>query len=185
MRKRPSLIVIVSVLMLLVLVSRGYAQAPPGIPMIITGVVTLNGSSSPDGYNITAWDNGAVVGSTLTSGGNYSVQVCGQSGQSCNPGDTISFQLDQLTTTQTTSFSRGSAVNLNLDFTGTPNQQPLAVTTTQPTMTEAQTSNQTATAVTAVTGVNTPEYQNQLFVLLVAVLVTIGIMTILRRNKRA
>jgi len=186
MRKWPSRFLLVTILTLLtslVLVGRGFAQAPPGIPMIISGAVTLNGTPSPDGYNITAWDNGAVVGSTLTSGGNYSVQVCGQSGQSCNSGDTINFQLDQLTTTQTTTFSRGSAANLNLDFSGTPNQQPQAVTTTQPTMTEAQNSNQTTTAVTAVTGVTTPEYQNQLAVLLVVVLMTLGVMTIMRRTS--
>ena len=184
MSRSPSRVVLIATVTLLttlILMGRGFAQAPPGIPMIVSGAVTLNGSASPDGYNITAWDNGALVGSTLTTGGNYSVQVCGQSGQSCNPGDTINFQLDQLTTSQTASFARGSAVSLGLDFTGTPNQPPQAVTTAQPTMTEAQTTQVT----TAVTGVTTPEYQNNLAVLLLGLVLTLGIMTIAGRNKKA
>ena len=182
MGKFPSRLtfIVISLVMSIVILSSPalLAQQPPGLPMIVSGQVTLNGTPAPDGYNITAWDNGAVVGSTLTSGGNYSIQVCGQTGQTCNQGDTINFQLAQLTTSQTTTFSRGFPASLNLDFTGTPNQQPQAVTTAQPSMTEAQT-----TVVTVVTSVTTPEYQNYLPVLLVTMLMIIGITMVLRKRR--
>ena len=162
-----------------------FAQQPPGIPMIVSGQVTLNGSPASDGYNVTAWDNGAVVGSTLTSGGNYSVTVCGLAGQTCNQGDTISFQLDQLTTSQTTSLNRGFPVTLNLAFTGTPNQQPqqATATTTQPSMTEAQTVTAVTSVVTVTSSVTTPEFPSYLPVMLVALLMTVGIVVILGRRN--
>jgi len=177
--------ILISLVMSIVILSMpaGFAQQPPGLPMIVSGQVTLNGNPAPDGYNITAWDNGAFVGSTLTSGGNFSVQVCGQSGQTCNQGDTISFQLAQLTTSQTTTFSRGFPANLNLDFTGTPNQQPQVVTTPQASVTEAQTT-QATTIVTTVSSVTTPEYQDYLTVLLVAMLLALGVTTVMNRNRR-
>ena len=177
------------VLMTIVILSgpAGFAQQPPGIPMIVSGQVTLNGTPAPDGYNITAWDNGAVVGSTLTSGGNYSVSVCGEAGQTCSQDDTISFQLDQLTTSQTTSLNRGFPVTLNLAFTGTPSAQPQQVTaaTTQPSVTEAQTTAAVTSVVTVTSSVTTPEYPNYLSIMLVALLITVGLMIILhRRNRR-
>jgi len=186
MGKWPSLFVLVAFLTLLIsmmLMGRGFAQAPPGIPMIVSGTVTLNGSPSPDGYNITALDNGAVVGSTLTIGGNYSVAVCGQAGQSCNQGDTISFQLDQLTTSQTTTLNRGFPATLNLAFTGTPNQQPQSVTTAQPSMTEAQTTTN-ATTVAATSSVSTPEYPNYLAIMLLALIIALGIIAVFGRRKQ-
>jgi len=152
--------------------------------MIVSGAVTLNGNPSPDGYNITAWDNGAVIGSTLTSGGNYSVAVCGQAGQTCNQGDTISFQLDQLTTSQTTTLNRGFPATLNLAFTGTPNQQPQSVTTTQPSMTEAQTTTNATTIVTT-SSVTTPEYPNYLTVMFFGLLIVLGVMAVVgKRTQR-
>ena len=184
MRKWPlrfMLVAILTLLMSLVLMGRGFAQAPPGIPMIVSGTVTLNGNPSPDGYNITAWDNGAVVGSTLTSGGNYSVSVCGVAGQMCNQGDTISFQLDQLTTSQTTTLNRGFPATLNLAFTGTPNQQPQSVTTTQPSMTEAQTM---TTTVATTSSVSTPEYPNYLTIMLLALIMALGIIAVFGHKRQ-
>jgi len=176
LRAHLALFALFSVLASLLVVSGpGFAQAPPGIPMIVSGSVTLNGNPAADGYNITAWDNGAQVGSALTSGGNYSVQVCGGAGQTCNQGDTISFQLGGLTASQTTSFNRGFPVSLNLTFTGTPSQGAQTMATTQ-----AQT---TAPVTTEVTSVATPEYPNYLPVLLVAALITLGVMASVRRRK--
>jgi len=117
---RLELFVLITVVVTLVISSAGKAQGLSGIPMIVSGSVMLNGGPAPDGLNLTSWDRGQLVGSTTTSGGDYSVQVCGQAGQACNQGDTISFQLDQLRTNQTTVFNAGSPVNLDLGFTGSP-----------------------------------------------------------------
>lgn len=56
-----------------------YSQSPPSLPVIFRGNVTLNGSPVVDGLNVTAVDNGLVVGSALTSGGMYSLTACGES----------------------------------------------------------------------------------------------------------
>jgi hypothetical protein len=148
--------------------------------MIVYGSVTLNGSPAADGYNITAWNNGALVGSILTSGGNYSIQVCGAPGQTCSSGNIISFQLAQLTTTQTATFTMGSSVNLNLAFTGTPNQQAQVQQATSSTTAQ---SNQTQ-VVTVVTTVSTPEYPDFAIVALVGLLITlITVVTLGRKRK--
>ncbi len=154
--------------------SAAFAQAPPGIPMVVSGTVTLNGSPAPDGLNVTAWDGSQLVGATTISGGNYTVEVCGTAGQTCSGGDTISFQLDQLTSSQTTTFGSGTSVTLNLSFTGTPTQaaQTTATTTTN------------ATLGPPPVPTTTPEYPNYLPVILVAVLITLGIIATLGRKNR-
>ncbi len=110
------------------------AQTPPPIPVLYSGNVTLNGSPAPDGMNVTALDSGVVVGSSLTTGGQYAVQVCGQAGQTCNDGDTISFNLNgQLTAGQTATFQssqRGLPQSLDLTFTGTVQQMTTSMTET-------------------------------------------------------
>lgn len=147
-------LLLVGVLTPIALVSGvAFAQQPPGIPLIVSGTVTLNGSPAPDGLNLTAWDGTEFVGSTTTSAGNYTVEVCGTAGQTCSGGDTISFELGGLTTSQTTTFSVGGVVTLNLAFTGTPTQ---AAVTTTPT-----------TTTTSTTSTPIPEYGNILLVLLV------------------
>jgi len=182
-RSRLLLLALFAVLVSLLTPGRGFAQTPP-IPMVVSGSVTLNGSPAPDGLNLTAWDSSEFVGSTTTSGGNYSVQVCGVVGQICNENDTISFQLGGVGTNQTTSFGLGLAVNLDLAFTGTPIQAAIT-TTTQPTVTPA--SNQTTTTNTTMTeliGTATPEYPNYLPVTLLAVLITLGVIASLGKKKR-
>ena len=158
-----ALLLLVGVLASVGLVSGvAFAQGPPGLPMVVSGSVTLNGTPAPDGQNLTAWDGGQFVGSTSTSYNatvgmtNYTLEVCGSAGQTCTAGDTISFELDGLTTSQTTTFcsaitpSCAAGVTLNLAFTGTI---PAAASV--------------STAVTTSTPV--PEYGSTVLVLLVAV----------------
>jgi hypothetical protein len=115
------------------------AQSPPPLPMLYAGNVTLNGSPAPDGLNVTAVDNSVVVGSTLTSGGAYSLTACFP--QNCNSGDTLSFMLNgQLTAAETISINtanRGSPQTQDLSFTGTLSSAQ--ATTTQTTMIEVST----------------------------------------------
>jgi hypothetical protein len=92
------------------------------------------------------------------SGGSYTIEVCGEAGQTCHQGDTISVQLAQLATTQTTTFNPGFPVNLNLAFTGTS-----TITST----------------------VATPEYPNYATIPLVAVLITLRVIATRGRNKNA
>jgi hypothetical protein len=136
----------------------------PELPMTIYGNVTLNGSPAPDGLNVTAWDNGRLVGSTTTSGGSYSVVVCGVAGETCSAGDTISFQLAQLTTSQTAAFntSTGGVLALNLAFTGTP---VIAAATSATTATTAST---TSTPIS--------EYGNTVLVLLLTLAIAFGVL---------
>ena len=175
-RSRLAVLALFTVLMTLLLAGRGFAQQPPGIPWIVSGTVTLNGSAAPDGLNVTAWDNGAIVGSALTSGGNYSVNICGSAGQVCHSGDTVTFQLAQLKdTTDTfalTSSNEGFPSTLNLSFTGTPSQ-----VSPQQTTTAASTSiTQTTSAVA--------EYPNSILIPLVALMITLGAVTTLHRRKQ-
>jgi len=171
------------VLVSLLVSSRGFAQTPPPIPWSVGGSVTLNGSPAADGYNVTAVDNGAVVGYSLTSGGNYSISIaCGTPGITCSSGDTISFQMGGLTASQTfalSSSNEGLPNTLNLTFTGTPAQ---AQQTTQASVTQVTTT--PVSVVTAVTSVSTPEYTNYLPVILAVVLITLGAMTTLRRKNK-
>ena len=156
--------------------SRGFAQQPPGIPWIVSGTVTLNGSAAPDGLNVTAWDSGVIVGSALTSGGNYSVQICSVAGQVCHSGDAVTFQLEQLQdTTDTfalTSSNEGFPSTLNLSFSGTPTQvSPQQTVSSYTSLTQS-----TSTAVA--------EYPNYAIVPLVALLITLGAVATLRRRKK-
>ncbi len=121
--------------LLLALLGANYPRANaqgPSPPMLLSGSVTLNGAPAPDGLNITAWDNGQVVGSVLTSGGQYnSLQACGQPDQNCHLGDSISFMLNgQLTAAQTATYQMGMPVTLDLTFTGTLQQATASTTTT-------------------------------------------------------
>lgn len=109
------------------------AQSPPPLPMLYTGNVTLNGSPAPDGLNVTALDNGVVVGSALTSGGTYSLSAC--SPENCNQGDTLTFKVSgQLTAAQTVAVDtsqRGIPQNQDLAFTGTLSSVTTVTTTSQ------------------------------------------------------
>jgi len=171
-----ALLLLIGVLTPIALVSSAAFAQAPGIQMNVSGTVTLNGYPAPDALVLSAWDGGQLVGSTSTSGGNYSVEVCGQTGMTCNGGDTISFHLDQLTTNQTTSFSNGANVTLNLSFTGAPGSA--AQTTATPTTTIGP-------PPTPVVSTTTPEYPNYLPVILVAMLIALGVIATLgRRNRR-
>ena len=144
------------------------AQAPPPLPLVFSGAVTLNGSPAPDGLNVTAVDSGVVVGSAITSGGNYSLSAC--SPQNCNSGDTLSFMLNgQLTAAETTTVNtadRGIPQTQDLTFTGTlTSAQATAQQTTAPQTTIV------TSVVTQVTSVATPEFPTVALSLLAALAV--------------
>ena len=145
--------------------------------MVISGSVTLNGAPTPDGSNITAWDNGIVVGFNLTMGGQYSIEVCGSPDVNCNPGDTISFKLNgQLTSSQSTQFSIGTINSMDLSFTGE--------LTNASTATSTSVQQQATTTVTSVVSTTTtPEYQSYAIISILTVLLALGIMADRRRTR--
>jgi len=165
-----------------------YGQNPPGLPVIFSGNVMLNGVAAMDGLNVTALDNGVVVGSALTSGGAYSLTACGEAGQTCNGGDVISFQLNgQLTASQTVIFDgskRGFQVVQDLVFTGTIGAAQTATTTTA-TVAQSTQSTEAQTVVTVISTVTTPEYQNFAILTLTALLITLGIIAAGKRKAKA
>ena len=162
-----------------------YGQNPPGLPVIFSGNVMLNGVPAADGLNVTALDNGQVVGSALTSGGAYSLTACGEEGQTCNDGDVISFLLNgQLTAGQTVTFDsskRGFPFAQDLTFTGTIGAGQTAATT-MATLAEITQSTQSQTVVTVVSTLSTPEYQNFTIIALAALLIVLGVITATRRR---
>lgn len=154
------------------------AQNPPPLPLLYTGNVTLNGSPAPDGLNVTAVDNGQVVGSALTSGGAYSLSAC--SPQNCNLGDTLSFKLNsQLIATETVTVdnaNRGTAQTQNLAFTGTLTSA--AATAAQMTTSQSQVTSvatQTTSVTTQVSSVSTPEFPTVVLTLLAALAVAFAL----------
>ena len=155
------------------------ADSPQNLspPMVISGSVTLNGTPTPDDSNLTAWDNGIVVGFNLTMGGQYSIEVCGSPDVNCNPGDTISFKLNgQLTSSQTAQFSIGTITSMDLSFTGElTNAGTTASTTVQ---------QQATTMVTSVVSTTTtPEYQSFTIISIIAVLFALGILAGRKRTS--
>lgn len=162
MRTRNAAI-LVAIFALVMFLAQGYpilhAQGPPPLPMLFTGNVTLNGAPAGDGLNVTALDNGLVVGSTLTSGGQYTVQVCGQLDQACNGGETISFKLNgQLTASQTATFDsslRGIPQTLELTFTGTLQQITTTMTTSTTSSTTSSTTVESSTSESTTTTTST------------------------------
>ncbi len=164
----------------------GFEPAGLGPPMVFSGNVYVNGLAAPDGLNVTAWDSSVsssqAVGSVLTSDGQYSnLLVCGQPSQNCNNGDTITFKLNnQLTANTTGTYSTGGTQTLNLHFTGTISQAQ-ATTTTSAQTTPVQTT-QSATLVTVVSTVTTPEYQDFAIISLAALLITLGIIAVRKQT---
>jgi len=151
MRAQSVALLFTSLILVLLLTANyplAHGQGPPGIPWLFGGNVTLNGSPAPDGLNITALDSGQVMGSALTSGGTYSdLEICGQAGQTCNSGDTITFKLNgQLTAAQTATLGdRGIPQSQDLAFTGTLS----SVTTTVPPPTSTTTATTPETSSTS------------------------------------
>lgn len=68
-------------LVALALVAVAQAQAPPALPTIVTGTVTINGVAAPSGTPLAAFLDSTECGTTTTgAGGSYTVQVGGRVG---------------------------------------------------------------------------------------------------------
>ena len=103
------------------------AFASPGIPDQFFGTITINGSTAPAGYTVTANDNGVATGvsTTTDSQGRYGYSpvfvVPG------SQGDTITFFVNGVQATTTATFQSGGITTLNLIVSGSvsgPQEQP-------------------------------------------------------------
>jgi len=93
-----------------------HAQGP-SLPMLFEGAVTLSGTPAPDGAMVTAKVGEEVRGTAMVSNGRYDgLTVNGASGE------TISFYLNNLVSSQTATIEdgkRGLPQVMDLAFTGT------------------------------------------------------------------
>lgn len=89
------------------------------------GAVTVAGESAPDGSVIEGVLEGIVCGTTITTGGGYSISVKSGVGtgvdfqEGCGEnGDTVQFRTGGVVAGETGQFSGGTAQTLDLVFTG-------------------------------------------------------------------
>jgi len=134
---------------------------PPTLPMTVYGTVTLNGSLAPDGISVRAVISSTQVATAnvFTSGGQsglYQMNVPAddpnteeiEGGQ---PGQTVTFAVTGYVIAQTTTWTSGAVVNLNLTGdtpTNTPTPTKTQTPTRTPTNTPTSTSTRTPTATT-------------------------------------
>jgi len=100
------------------------AAAPPYMPQVFYGEVTIGGVSAGDGITISAEIDDVEYASTTTSGGEYLLEVPGEDPaepgkQGGQPGDTIVFKVSgEVADSQ--AFEQGMFTPLNLAIAGTP-----------------------------------------------------------------
>jgi len=77
MKHKLRLLVMFTLLVLVLLpVGTVWAACPPNPPIAFSGTVTVGGSPAVDGTAITLWVGATQIGSTTTSGGIYSINIC-------------------------------------------------------------------------------------------------------------
>jgi hypothetical protein len=108
------------------------AFATPGMPNAFYGSVLVNGQPAGDGATVAAKVDGAVVGTTTTSGGRYGYDpafyVNDSNNDICTPKcPTVSFFVNDIDTGVTSVFCNGCVTQLDLSVT-----QQTPVTTTLP-----------------------------------------------------
>jgi hypothetical protein len=133
---------------------------PPALPMTLYGTLTLNGGPATAGTVISAVITGTVVATATVSinGGQsvYQFTVPGDDPdtpgvQGGTPGSVIAFAVSGYVINQTTTWTSGAVVNL--DLTGSsPTNTPTATQTATSTNTNTATATATNTATPTVTG---------------------------------
>lgn len=112
-----------------------FAQSP-SLPHQFFGTVKFaDGVAIPNGRTVEAKINGAVVGSSITSGGNYGYSpnlLFALDNNGVNAGKTVDFYIGGIKTNETETFANGSSSQLNLTIS-TPTPTPISISTPTPT----------------------------------------------------
>jgi len=105
------------------------AAAPPYMPQVFHGEVTIGGISAPDGTMVSAEIDDVEYASTTTSGGEYLLEVPGEDPaepgkQGGQPGDTVVFKVSSEVADSDPAgpiaFEQGMFTPLDLAIAGTP-----------------------------------------------------------------
>ena len=85
-------------------------------PHVFVGTATVDGAMAADGTTVTAMVGAMDAGSTMVSGGNYSILV--DQGDQSFAGEEVSFQIDGMDAMETAMWMAGGGDELNLTATG-------------------------------------------------------------------
>ena len=110
MTTKRFLIILTVLAVLLALPNVASAQRLP--PHVFVGTVTLDGAMAPDGTTVTAMVGGVDAGSTMVSGGHYSILV--DQGDQAFAGEEVSFQIGGFDAVETAMWMQGGGDELNL-----------------------------------------------------------------------
>lgn len=135
-------VVALGALLAISLAAVAQAQAPPALPTIVTGSVTIDGAPAPAGAAVVAWIGGENCGSATTAaGGTYTVQVGGRPGNAaaCDQANaSISFTVNGKEATGAATRIQGALQTVNLvASTATPTPAPTPAPTATPAPTPA------------------------------------------------
>ena len=110
MTKVKILALVVGMVLLFTLPATVSAQRLP--PHVFVGTVTMDGAMAADGTTVTAMVGGMEAGSTMTSGGNYSILV--DQGDQSFGGEEVTFQIDGHAAMESAMWMQGGGDELNL-----------------------------------------------------------------------